>query len=72
MVSLYKSLNSNKNFSSFFPNRSFGCILYELIEKRSMYSGRTFYETMQAIVDGKIPKLRSIINNIEMFELILE
>ena len=37
-----------------------------------MYSGRTFYETMQAIVDGKIPKLRSIINNIEMFELILE
>ena len=65
VISLLHKQNSTKTETERFFNitliandlRSFGCILFELVEFRRAFDGRTEYEVYKAILDTPIPQL---------------
>ena len=52
--------------------RSFGCILYELIELKRAYDQQNEHEIMKAILKSPIPVINSINSDDEDFDKILE
>ena len=58
----------NKALIQLIQKRSFGCILFELIELKKAYDQESIYEIMNAIMKGPVPVINS---NDEDFNFIL-
>ncbi len=51
---------------------SYGCVLYEIIERKRMFEGESLWDIMQKIVNGNIKKIEKISQKQVLFQKILE